>query len=217
MNAPAAIRAVVADDHAIVRIGTRVRLEMIEGVRVVAEAGSGIELLHAVQREQPDLVVTDIRMPDMDGLTAVRALREQGLPRLRVLVMSMHDTPDVIRRAIQAGADAYVRKGGDAGELEAAVRHVMRGEPYVSPRPAGRSLVHAEPIAENVLTERQLEILKLIARGHASKEIAFQLGLSSKTVDVHRAHIMERLRIADIASLTLYCVRQGLVDPSADG
>jgi DNA-binding NarL/FixJ family response regulator len=208
------IRTVIADDHDLVRSGMKLLLETMDDVSVIAEARSGTELIAAVQRQQPDLVVTDITMPDVDGIAALGRIRELGLRDMRVVVVSMHDTPDVIRRAMAAGAHAYVMKGSPPTELEQAVRNVMAGRPYFSPEVTQRLLTPAEPRAEEVLTERQLEILKLIARGFASKEIAFQLGLSSKTVDVHRARIMERLNIGDVASLTLYSVRQGLVDPS---
>jgi DNA-binding NarL/FixJ family response regulator len=215
MNTPQTIRTLIADDHDLVRSGMKLLLEMIDGVEVVYEARSGSELLAAAQRLAPDLLVTDITMPDMDGLSALAKLREIGLPDLRVLVVSMHDSPDVIRRAVQLGAHAYVMKGSPPQELEQAVRNVMSGRAYFSPEVTQRLLTAGEPQAEDVLTERQLEILKLIASGFASKEIAFKLGLSSKTVDVHRSRIMERLNIGDIASLTLYSVRQGLVDPGA--
>jgi DNA-binding NarL/FixJ family response regulator len=208
------IRTVMADDHDLVRSGMKLLLETIDDVTVIAEARSGAELISAVQRQQPDLVVTDITMPDVDGIEALSRIRELGLGSMRVLVVSMHDTPDIIRRAMQAGAHAYVMKGSPPAELEQAVRNVMAGRSYFSPEVTQRLLAPAEPRAQEVLTERQLEILKLIAHGFASKQIAFQLGLSSKTVDVHRARIMERLNISDVASLTLYSVRQGLVDPS---
>jgi DNA-binding NarL/FixJ family response regulator len=209
------IRTVIADDHDLVRSGMKLLLEMIDGLQVVYEARSGSELLAAVERLKPDLMVTDISMPDMDGFAALAKLKELGLPKLRVLVVSMHDSPDVIRRAVMLGAHAYVMKGSPPQELEQAVRNLMGGRPYFSPEVTQRLLTAGEPRAEEVLTERQLEILKLIASGFASKEIAFKLGLSSKTVDVHRSRIMERLNIGDIASLTLYSVRQGLVDPTA--
>lgn len=213
MHAGAPIRTVLADDHDLVRSGLRLLLEVVPGVRVVAEARDGTELLEAVRREQPDLVVTDISMPGMDGLTSLSLLR--GQPQApRVLVVSMHDSPDLIRRAFALGAAGYVMKDSTAVEFEQAVRCVMSGQPYYSAQVSQRLLQTQAPAPEQLLTPRQIEILVLIATGHAAKEVAFKLGLSPKTVDVHRARIMERLGINDIAGLTLYCVRHGLVDPA---
>jgi len=207
-----AIRTVLADDHDLVRSGLRLLLEMVPGVKVVSEASNGEELLDAVRRESPDLVVTDISMRGMDGLTALARLQASATPP-RVLVVSMHDSPDFIRRALKLGAAGYVMKEGSPLELEHAVKSVMAGHTYYSPQVSQRLLQTSERGPEELLTERQLEILVLIASGHATKEVAFKLGLSPKTVDVHRARIMERLGIDDVAGLTLYCVRHGLVDP----
>jgi DNA-binding NarL/FixJ family response regulator len=207
-----AIRTVLADDHDLVRSGLRLLLEMVPGVKVVSEASNGEELLDAVRRESPDLVVTDISMRGMDGLTALARMQASATPP-RVLVVSMHDSPDFIRRALKLGAAGYVMKEGSPLELEHAVKSVMAGHTYYSPQVSQRLLQTSERGPEELLTERQLEILVLIASGHATKEVAFKLGLSPKTVDVHRARIMERLGIDDVAGLTLYCVRHGLVDP----
>jgi DNA-binding NarL/FixJ family response regulator len=185
---------------------------MVPGVKVVSEASNGEELLDAVRRESPDLVVTDISMRGMDGLTALARMQASATPP-RVLVVSMHDSPDFIRRALKLGAAGYVMKEGSPLELEHAVKSVMAGHTYYSPQVSQRLLQTSERGPEELLTERQLEILVLIASGHATKEVAFKLGLSPKTVDVHRARIMERLGIDDVAGLTLYCVRHGLVDP----
>lgn len=212
VSRPDAIRAVLADDHDLVRSGLKLLLEMVHGLEVVSEAKNGEELLQAVERHVPDLVLTDISMPGMDGLSALSRMRTMPKPP-RVLVVSMHDSPDFIRRAFKLGADGYLMKEGSPLELEHAVRSVMAGQRYYSPQLAKKLLQTEERSPEDVLTERQIEILILIARGHASKEIAFKLGLSPKTVDVHRARIMERLGIDDVAGLTLYCVRQGLVHP----
>jgi len=210
------IRTVLADDHDLVRSGLKLLLEMVPGVEVVSEARSGEELLGAVQRDTPDLVVTDISMPGMDGLTALSKLRAMDKPP-RVLVVSMHDSPDFIRRALKLGAAGYVMKEGSPEELEHAVRSVMAGHVYYGAHVSQRLVQERERSPEELLTGRQIEILVLIASGHATKEIAFKLGLSPKTVDVHRARIMERLAINDVAGLTLYSVRHGLVDPSGGG
>jgi DNA-binding NarL/FixJ family response regulator len=209
------VRIVLADDHDLVRSGLKLLLEMVIGVRIVCEARNGGELLAAVTQHAPDLVVTDISMPGMDGLTAVAALRALPNPP-RVLVVSMHDSPDFIRRALQLGATGYVMKDSSPVEFEHALRSVMAGHPYLSAQVSQR-LVHAsERSPEELLTERQREILVLLARGRASKEVAYTLGLSPKTVDVHRSRIMERLGIDDLPGLTLYCVRHGLIDPARE-
>lgn len=211
-NEAETIRVVLADDHDLVRSGLKLLLQMVAGLVVVSEARTGEELLWAVEHEHPDLVVTDISMPGMDGLAALTKIRAMVSPP-RVLVVSMHDSPDFIRRAFKLGADGYVMKEGSALELEQAVRSVMAGQSYYSPQVSQKLLQTHERSPEEVLTERQVEIIGLIAHGHATKEIAFKLGLSPKTIDVHRARIMERLGIDDVAGLTLYCVRHGLVQP----
>jgi len=209
------VRIVLADDHDLVRSGLKLLLEMIAGVEVVSQARNGEELLAEVGRHTPDLVVTDLSMPGMDGLAALAALRAMPQPP-RVLVVSMHDSPDFIRRALQLGAAGYVMKESSPLELEHAVRSVMAGLTYYSAQVSQRLLQAGERSPEEMLTERQREILALIARGQAAKEIAFRLGLSPKTVDVHRARIMERLGINDLPGLTLYCVRHGMIDPVRD-
>lgn len=216
MTAAGTVRTVIADDHDLVRSGLKLLLETVAGVKVVGEARDGEELIATAERVAPDLVVTDISMPGMNGLAAVARLRALPTPP-RVLVISMHDSPDFIRRALKLGAGGYLMKEGSPIELEHAVRSVMAGHTYLSPK-VSRQLVHAqEPSPEDLLTKRQLEILVLIGSGHATKEIAFKLALSPKTVDVHRARIMERIGIGDVAGLTLYCVRHGLIDPAGAG
>lgn len=206
------IRVVLADDHDLVRSGIKALLSMIDGVQVVAEARDGLELIRLVESLNPDIVMTDISMPRMDGITAIAQIH--GLhPQVRLLVLSMYDTVDFVKRAVASGACGYLMKDAPPFELEQAVRSVMATGSYFSPAIAQRLLQPSEPTIDDELTQRQIEILKLIAQGRASKEIAFQLGLSPKTVDVHRARIMERLRLNDIASLTLYAVRKGLVKP----
>ena len=206
------IRIVLADDHDLVRSGIKALLSMVEGVQVVAEARDGHELIQLVDSVNPDIVMTDISMPRMDGIAAIAQIHARH-PKVRLLVLSMYDTVDFVKRAVSNGACGYLMKDAPPFELEQAVRSVMATGTYFSPAIAQRLLQPSEPTIDDELTQRQIEILKLIAQGRASKEIAFQLGLSPKTVDVHRARIMERLRLNDIASLTLYAVRKGLVKP----
>lgn len=209
---PPRIATVLADDHDLVRAGLKLLLQGLPGLEIVGEARNGRELLAAVASLSPALVVTDISMPEVDGIAAIEQIRRQA-PAVRVLVVSMYNSPDFIRRAMQAGAHGYLMKDAPPFELEQAVHNVMHGRGYFSPEVSRQLLEGGSPDA--TLTPRQIEILTLIGRGYATKEIAWRLGLSPKTVDVHRARIMERLGINDIAGLTLYCVRRGLVDPNA--
>jgi len=205
-----AVRVVLADDHDLVRSGIKALLSMVDGVQVVAEARDGKELVALVESLQPDVVMTDISMPGMDGITAIAEIHARH-PQVRMLVLSMYDTVDFVKRAVANGACGYLMKDAPPFELEQAVRSVMATGSYFSPAIAQRLLQPSEPTVDDELTHRQVEILKLIAQGRASKEIAYELGLSPKTVDVHRARIMERLQLNDIASLTRYAVRKGLV------
>lgn len=206
------IRVVLADDHDLVRSGIKALLGMIKGVEVIAEARDGRELVTLVESLQPDVVMTDISMPGMDGIAAITEIHTR-FPSVRLLVLSMYDTVDFVKRAVANGACGYLMKDAPPFELEQALRSVMATGSYFSPTIAQRLLQPSEPTVDDELTHRQVEILRLIAQGKASKEIAYDLGLSPKTVDVHRARIMERLQINDIASLTRYAVRKGLVKP----
>jgi DNA-binding NarL/FixJ family response regulator len=205
-----AIRVVLADDHDLVRSGIKALLATVEGVQVIAEARNGNELLQLLETVQPDVVMTDISMPGMDGITAIAEIHTRH-PEVRVLVLSMYDTVDFVKRAVANGACGYLMKDAPPFELEQALRSVMATGSYFSAAVAQRLLQPSEPTVDDELTVRQVEILTLIAQGKSAKEIAFELGLSPKTVDVHRARIMERLRLNDIASLTRYAVRKGLV------
>lgn len=218
----AKIRVVLADDHTLVRAGIRNLLESIENVVVLGEASNGREALELVRRHKPDLVVLDIGMKEMDGLQAADALRRE-LPQVKSIILSMHSTRDVVERALQAGASAYLVKDAAITELELAVRAVSRGEVYLSPAvsrqmiaghlPGGR----AQADADDTLTGRQREVLHLIAAGRSTKEIARELGVSGKTVEAHRAQIMDRLGVRNVANLVMEAVRRGLVHVQKDG
>ena len=208
-----AITVLLADDHDLVRSGIRALLESAPGIRVVGEARNGEELLaFLASRPHPDVVVTDLAMPRMDGLTAISHIRGR-YPGLRILVVSANETADFVRQAVANGANGYLLKGATPAELELALRRLMETGTFFSSSVAKLLLQEPEPAAHDELTGRQIEILTLLARGRSSKEIAFELGLSPKTVDVHRSRIMQRLGLADVASLTRYAVRKGLVQP----
>lgn len=206
------IQVVLADDHELVRAGLRALLSGMKGVQVMAEVSDGNELLALLESVQPDVVITDLTMPGMDGLTAIGRIR-QLYPAMKIVVVSMHEDATAIKRAVANGANGYVRKDAPDFELESALRTVMATGSYFGAGVARRLLEPSAPSIEDELTPRQIEIVKLLAMGKSSKEIAYDLGLSSKTVDVHRGRIMERLELRDVASLTLYAVRHGLVKP----
>ena len=204
------IRVVLADDHDLVRSGIKALLHSIGGVEVVAEARDGREILAILESVPADVVMTDISMDGMDGLEATEQIVAR-FPNVRVIVLSMHEGIDFVKRAIAKGASGYLMKFSRTPELEQALRGVMESGSYFSPEVTQRLLRRSEPTVEDALTFRQMQILTLLAQGKSAKEIGFELGLSSKTVDVHRANIMQRLNLKDTASLTRYAVRKGLV------
>jgi len=211
------LRVLLVDDHALVRAGMRSLLQDLPDVEVVAEAGDGAEALAAAERERPDVVLMDIAMKGMNGLEAAARLRER-LPGVKVIILSMHTSEEYVLLALRAGAAAYLIKDSATSELELALKCVMRGETYLSPA-ISRQVVdgYVQRVGASAgpepLTPRQREVLKRIAEGRSTKEIAFELSLSVKTVETHRAQIMERLGIRDVAGLVRYAMRVGLVPP----
>jgi DNA-binding NarL/FixJ family response regulator len=211
------LRVLLVDDHALVRAGMRSLLRDIEGVEVVGEAADGAEALVLAERERPDAVLLDIAMKGMNGLEAAARFRELH-PGVKVLVLSMHASEEYVLQALRAGVVAYLLKDSATAELELALRSVMRGETYLSPA-ISRQVVEGyvqrvgAGSGDDPLTPRQREVLKRMAEGRSTKEIAFDLGLSVKTVETHRAQIMERLGIRDVAGLVRYAMRTGLVPP----
>jgi DNA-binding NarL/FixJ family response regulator len=212
-------RVLLADDHALVRAGLRSLLNGMPGVEVVAEASDGAEALELAMRERPDVVLMDIAMKGMGGLEATTRLRAE-LPQSKVIILSMHSSEEYVLQALRAGAAAYLIKDAATAELELALKSVARGETYLSPA-ISRQVVdgyvqRVGAAAEgDPLTPRQREVLKRIAEGRSTKQIAFDLNLSVKTVETHRAQIMERLSIRDVAGLVRYAMRTGLVPPES--
>jgi DNA-binding NarL/FixJ family response regulator len=210
------IRVLIADDHTLVRAGIRALLQGLEGVEVVAEAGDGREALTLVETHRPDILLTDIAMPHLTGLE-LAARVAQELAQTRVIMLSMHASEEYASRALQAGAAGYLLKDSGLAELEIAVRAVARGETYLSPAVSKHVIADylrrtgGLPTELDRLTPRQREVLRLIAEGETTKAIARKLGVSAKTAETHRAQLMERLEIHDVAGLVRYAIRVGLV------
>lgn len=210
------MKVLMADDHALFRAGLRALLTELAGVQVVAEAADGATAVQQAIQEQPDLVFIDIAMPVMNGLVATAQIKA-ACPAARVIVLSMHLNEDYIRRALNAGADGYMVKDAAPAELELAVHAMRVGQRYLSPaatslliQQALPSLREADPL--QALTTRQADVLRMVAEGKTTKDMARVLHISPKTVDIHRTQLMQRLGIHDIAGLTRFAVRMGLVD-----
>lgn len=209
------ISVLVAEDHAIVREGLCYLISREMDMRVIAEAGSGCESMQKAREFQPDVIVMDISMPDMNGIEATRLLRRE-IPGCRVLVLSMHSDRRFVVEVLRAGAVGYLVKDCASGNLAAAIRSVARGESYLSPRVA--CLLDSQPTVydpadsakNSCISSREREVLQLLAEGKNTKEIAYSLGISAKTVETHRKQIMCKLKIYSIAELTKFAVREGL-------
>jgi len=212
-------RILLADDHALVRRGLRLILDSEPDLRVVAEAGDGAEAVELAVRGEIDLAVLDIAMPRMTGLHAARELARRA-PTVRVLMLSMYDNEQYFFEALRAGACGYVLKSVADRDLLEACRAAMRGEPFLYPgavtaliRDYLRRARQGDDLPESILTPREEEVVKLIAEGHSSKEIAETLVISAKTVDRHRANILQKLGLRDRLDVTRFAIRAGLVEP----
>jgi DNA-binding NarL/FixJ family response regulator len=216
---PLTTRILLADDHAVVRRGLKLVLDGEPDLRVIAEAGNGADAVERGLSPDVDLAILDVSMPRMTGLQAAHELSRRR-SELKMLILSMHDNEQYLFEALRAGASGYVLKSAADRDLVEACRATMRGESFLYPA-AVRALVrdHLERAAAgaesatNGLTPRELEILKLIAEAHTSKEIADLLVISVKTVERHRANILEKLGMRDRVELTRYAIRRGLIEP----
>ena len=213
------IRVLLADDHALFRAGMRSLLSDIEGVEMVGEARDGQEALRMAAELTPDVVLLDVSLPELNGIEVAERLRDS--PATRVLILSMFANEEYVLRALRAGAAGYLLKDSTVVELATALRSIAGGGSYLSPAVSGHVLAayvrrvgDGSVPADPALTPRQREVLQLIAEGHGTKEIAARLSLSAKTVETHRAQLMERLGIHDVAGLVRYAIRAGIV--SAD-
>ena len=211
-----AIRTLIADDHALVRAGIRALVEKITGVTFVAEAGKGSEAKDLITELKPDLVLLDITMPDGNGFDVLLHV-QKNFPETRIIVLTVHEAGEYAIRALREGAAGFLPKSAASTELEQAIQTVVRGEPYISPETSqkavleyGRGSTKRDLLA--TLSPRQREVLRLIAEGRTTKQIAQLLEISVKTVETHRAQLMERLGIHDVAGLVRYAIIVGLIE-----
>jgi len=213
------VRILLADDHALVRRGVRLILDNEPDLTVVGEAGDGAEAITMARAEKPDLAILDIAMPRLTGLQAAREL-SRLMPDLRILILTMYDNEQYFFEALKAGASGYVLKSVADRDLVEACRAAIRGEPFLYPG-AVASLIRnyldrvrdGESVPAKAITDREEEILKLVAEGNSSKEIADLLFISVKTVERHRANLLAKLGLKDRLELTRYAIRAGLIEP----
>jgi two-component system, NarL family, response regulator NreC len=213
------MRVLIADDHALVRSGLRILLESEGDFEVVAEAGTADEAVRAARLEKPDVVLLDVVMPGRSGLDALAEVLEAA-PEAKVLVLSMQDDPRYVREAFAAGASGYLLKEAADAELVAALREVAAGSHYVHPalgaRIAAADAAAQAKAASDPLSDREREVLRLLALGHTNQEIAKMLFISVRTAETHRAHIMQKLRLSTRAELVRYALAEGVLEAAPD-
>ena len=212
------IRVLIVDDHAVVRSGLRLLLEAEPDIEPVGEAPNADRAVFEAMQTKPDVVLMDLVMPEKGGIEGMPAVL-QSVPDAKVLVLSMQDDPRYVREAFAAGASGYVLKEAADAEVVAAIREVARGGRYVHPS-LGARLVQAEAeerrrAEEDPLSDREREVLRLLALGHTNQEIASMLYISVRTAETHRAHIMQKLRLSNRAELVRYALSTGLLEPEA--
>ena len=213
---PGVTRILLADDHAIVREGLRALLEREADISVVAESSDGRSTVATAKKFLPDIVLMDINMPDLNGIEATHQLKNE-LPEIRVIVLSMHVDKYMVGLALQAGARGFLPKDCASEELAVALRTVAGHKIYISPNlgfPVYKSVLHETELQQfvihSLLTQKEREVLQLIAEGHPSKEIASRLRSSIRTIEHHRQHIMSKLNLHSIADLTKFAIREGM-------
>lgn len=214
------IRVLLVEDHALIREGLRLLLDRVDRVECAGEAKDGHEAIELIRKCRPDVVLLDISMPRMNGLETLSRIVKNH-PHIHVLMLSMHSNEEYVFQALSGGAAGYLLKDSGTEELADAIRAVYRGDIYLSSEVSksvissyvSRNSVRVKPNPFEVLTARQREILQLIAESHSTKSIARTLGISVKTVETHRAKLMARLEIRDVAGLVRYSIRTGLVLP----
>lgn len=207
------IQVILADDHALVRAGIRALIERIDRIEVVGEAGDGLQALALIEKLGPDLVLLDLTMPGMSGFEVLKETSER-FPEVSMIVLSVHDSEEYAFHALRSGAVGFLPKSAASAELEVAIERVLRGEKYVSPSVAPEASLDFSQDSTEVsaeLTPRQREVLTLIAHGSSTRDVALSLNIAVKTVETHRAQLMERLNIHDVAGLVRYAIKKGLV------
>jgi len=212
------IRVVVADDHTILRQGIKALLDNQEEIEVVGEAKDGREAIKAIEELSPDVILMDIAMPGLNGLEATRRIKKK-FPKTKVVVLTMHTNEEYIFQILNAGADGYLVKETAFQYLISAINSVHRGEAFMSPSISKKVMTDyiqraqgEEKVGFDTLTTREREILQLVAEGNSNKKIAEALFISPKTVETHRAHIMDKLNIHDSAGLIKYAIRKGMIN-----
>jgi two-component system, NarL family, response regulator NreC len=209
------VRVLIVDDHAVFRAGLKLLIDAEDDLEAVGEAGTARDAIFQARALEPDVVILDIVMPDQSGLDAMPTLLHER-PEMKVLILSMQDDPQYIRQAFAAGASGYVLKEAADTEVVAAIREVAGGRSYVHPA-VGAKLIAAETAEarraqEDPLSDREREVLRLLALGHTNQEIAAQLYISVRTAETHRAHIMQKLRLSSRAELVRYALDQGVLE-----
>jgi two-component system response regulator NreC len=210
-RAPDKVRIVLADDHVVVRSALRMLLEAEPEFEVVSEAGNADEAARKVRGHHPQVLVLDLNMPGVSGLVILPRIREES-PETQIVVLTMQNEPAFAREALQAGALGYVLKEAADAELVQAVRMAAAGEKYLQPELGARLAAEPAESTPDDLSDRELEVLRLIALGHTNSEIAEQLHLSVRTVESHRAHIQQKLRLTTRSELVRYALERGLVE-----
>ena len=214
-------RIVIADDHTILREGLKSLLNSLGGFVVAGEAADGLEAIRSVEKACPDVLLIDLSMPKMTGMDAIREIRKRS-PATKIVVLTVHDNEEFIAECLDAGAQGYILKDASQKELVGGIRTVLSGKPYLSPGVsqkviegylAGKKTLHV-PSAMDALSQREREILKLVAEGHSNKSIAGYLCISSRTVEKHRANLMSKLELHNASELTAFAITRGLVSKS---
>ncbi len=210
---------VIAEDYTILREGLRALISSDPDLEVVAEAGDGLEAINVVRKLKPDLILMDLSMPKMDGMDAIREIRKR-IPETKIVVLTIHKTEEHAFAALKAGADGYVLKDATHAELIMALKNVLGGKRYLSPAISEKVLqgyldetktIKHQP-SWGTLTPRELEILKLIGEGYRNRQIAEDLGISVKTVEKHRANLMEKLAVHNAQAITALAIEKGLIN-----
>jgi two-component system, NarL family, response regulator NreC len=215
-------KILLADDHTVVRRGIKALLMAQPGIEVLWEASNGTEAVELAKRERPDMVILDLTMPEMDGLQAARAIHAEA-PDVKILVLTMHFSKEIARDVLRSGARGYILKSDADTDLLAAVEQIRRGQSFITGQLAEtvvHSFVHGEtqiptpenPIPGTSLTMREVEIVRLLCEGYGNKQVAEQLGVSTRTIESHRNHIMHKLRFSNFSELVRFSIRSGLVE-----